>query len=83
MLLDEPTEGVDVVAKNTIKDIVRNIAADGNAVLVSTSDREEALEIADRILVFREGGVVGEFTHEEATPGALSSLAQARTESHP
>ncbi len=41
----EPTEGVDVMAKATIKDIIRAIAADGNAVLVSTSDRDEALDL--------------------------------------
>jgi len=78
MLLDEPTEGVDVMAKRTIKEIVHMIAADGNAVLVSTSDREEALELADRILVCRDGAVVASFTRAEATPEALSAAAQAK-----
>jgi ribose transport system ATP-binding protein/rhamnose transport system ATP-binding protein len=78
MLLDEPTEGVDVMAKNTIKEIIRAIAADGNAVLVSTSDREEALELGDRVLVFRDGAIVTEFSRAEATPAALSAAAQAK-----
>jgi ribose transport system ATP-binding protein/rhamnose transport system ATP-binding protein len=79
MLLDEPTEGVDIMAKSTIKDIVRTIAADGNAVLVSTSDRDEALELGDRVLVFRDGAIVAEFTRAEASAEALSTAAQAKS----
>jgi ABC-type sugar transport system ATPase subunit len=78
MLLDEPTEGVDVMAKATIKDIIRAIAADGNAVLVSTSDRDEALELGDRIAVFRQGGIVKVFSRAEASAEALSAAAQSR-----
>lgn len=78
MLLDEPTEGVDVTAKATIKDIIRAIAGDGNAVLVSTSDRDEALELGDRIAVFRHGRVVRIFSRAEASASALSAAAQAR-----
>ncbi|MDB5539132.1 MAG: hypothetical protein JWQ89_859 [Devosia sp.] len=78
MLLDEPTEGVDVMAKSTIKDIIRAIAADGNAVLVSTSDRDEALELGDRIAVFRQGGIVRIFSRAEASAEALSAAAQSR-----
>ena len=78
MLLDEPTEGVDVMAKQAIADIIRAIAADGNAVLVSTSDREEALALGDRVLVFRDGAIVAEFSRAEATPAALSAAAQAK-----
>lgn len=78
MLLDEPTEGIDIMAKATIRDIVRAIAADGNAVLVSTSDRDEALELGDRVAVFRGGAVIRTFTRAEATPAALAVAAQAR-----
>jgi len=78
MLLDEPTEGVDVMAKATIKDVIRAIAADGNAVLVSTSDREEALELGDRVVVFRNGAVARSFTRAEASAEALSIAAQAK-----
>jgi ABC-type sugar transport system ATPase subunit len=78
MLLDEPTEGVDVMAKSAIKEIIRAIAADGNAVLVSTSDREEALELGDRLLVFRDGAIVADWTRAEVTPAALSAAAQAK-----
>ena len=78
MLLDEPTEGVDVMAKQAIEAIVRAIAADGNAVLVSTSDREEALNLGDRVLVFRDGAIVAAFDRESATPAAISAAAQAK-----
>lgn len=78
MLLDEPTEGVDVMAKSTIKGIIRAIAADGNAVLVSTSDRDEALELGDRIAVFRQGGIVKVFSRAAASAEALSAAAQSR-----
>ena len=78
MLLDEPTEGVDVMAKRTIKDIIHAIAADGNAVLVSTSDRDEAMELGDRVLVFRDGAIVAAFTRAQASPEALSTAAQAK-----
>ncbi|MFD1940754.1 sugar ABC transporter ATP-binding protein [Paradevosia shaoguanensis] len=78
MLLDEPTEGVDVMAKQAIKEIIRAIAADGNAVLVSTSDREEALELGDRVLVFRDGAIVQSFERAQASPEALSTAAQAK-----
>ncbi|MHB1101457.1 MAG: sugar ABC transporter ATP-binding protein [Devosia sp.] len=78
MLLDEPTEGIDVMAKATIKEIIGAIAADGNAVLVSTSDRDEALQLGDRIVVFRNGAIARIFTRAEASPEALSAAAQAR-----
>ena len=78
MLLDEPTEGVDVMAKKTIKEIIRAIAADGNAVLVSTSDREEALELGDRVLVFRDGAIVEARDRADASAAALSAAAQAK-----
>ena len=78
MLLDEPTEGIDVMAKATIKEIIGAIAADGDAVLVSTSDRDEALQLGDRIAVFRHGAIARIFTRAEASPEALSAAAQAR-----
>jgi ABC-type sugar transport system ATPase subunit len=83
MLLDEPTEGVDVMAKAAIKEIIRAIAADGNAVFVSTSDREEALELGDRVLVFRDSAIAGEWARGEATAAALSAAAQAKTHAAP
>lgn len=55
ILLDEPTKGVDISAKVDIYDIIRGFAAQGRCVVVVSSEEEELLEIADRIVVFRHG----------------------------
>ena len=55
LLLDEPFSGVDIGARRAIGQKLRAIAADGAAVVVTTSDVDEALEVADRILVLVEG----------------------------
>ena len=61
-LFDEPTQGVDVGAKNEIHEIVRNLAARGKAVLIASSDLEEVLAVADRVLAMRQGRIVAEFS---------------------
>lgn len=61
-LFDEPTQGVDVGAKSEIHDIVRNLAARGKAVLIVSSDLEEVLAVANRILAMRRGRIVAEFS---------------------
>ena len=55
VLLDEPTKGVDIGAKADIYAIIRRMAAEGRCVVVVSSEEEELLEIADRILVFHQG----------------------------
>lgn len=59
LLLDEPTKGVDIGAKAEIYAIIRAFAGRGRAVIVVSSEEEELLEIADRIVVFREGACDG------------------------
>ena len=77
MLLDEPTEGVDVGAKTEIYRLIRNAAGQGAAVLVASSDRDEALELADRVVVMRSGRIVGDFLRGEANADVLETAAQA------
>lgn len=60
-LFDEPTQGVDVGAKEEIYRLIDELAAGGKAVVVASSDIEEVMEIADRILAVRKGRIVGEF----------------------
>jgi ribose transport system ATP-binding protein len=60
LLLDEPTRGVDVGARSEIYALVRRLADDGVAVVVVSSEVEEVLGLADRVLVMREGRVVHE-----------------------
>ena len=60
LLLDEPTKGVDIGAKAEIYEIIRHLARQGRSVLVVSSEEEELLEIADRVVVFRNGACDGE-----------------------
>lgn len=78
MLLDEPTEGIDVKARATIKQLIRAMADDGAGVLISTSDRDEALEMGDRMAIFRDGALVKVLSRKEASPDKLALWAQAK-----
>jgi ABC-type sugar transport system ATPase subunit len=60
LMLDEPTKGVDVGAKTEILRLVSQLAAEGVAVIVASSDLEEVSMIAHRVIVLREGRLVGE-----------------------
>ena len=60
LLLDEPTRGVDVGARSEIYQLIRRLADSGVAVVVVSSEVEEVLGLADRVLVVREGEVVHE-----------------------
>jgi ribose transport system ATP-binding protein len=60
LLLDEPTRGVDVGARTEIYQLIRRLADSGVAVVVVSSEVEEVLGLADRVLVVREGEVVHE-----------------------
>ena len=59
-MLDEPTRGVDVGAKSEIYRIIDELAHNGIAIVVISSDLPEILGIADRVLVMREGRIAGE-----------------------
>jgi rhamnose transport system ATP-binding protein len=76
-LLDEPTKGVDVGAKDEIHEIVRKKAVEGAACLVVSSDLPEILALAHRILVMREGRVQGELAAAEADEESVMQLATA------
>ena len=71
LLLDEPTRGVDVGAKQEIYGIIDRLAADGVAVLVVSSDLPEVIGISDRVLVMRNGEIAAELPHEQATEEAV------------
>ena len=64
LLFDEPTRGVDVGAKEEIYRLIRGLAEQGAAVLVVSSELKELFAICPRILVMREGRLVGEFAGE-------------------
>jgi L-arabinose transport system ATP-binding protein len=78
LLLDEPTRGIDIGAKAEIYQIIHNLAAQGIAVIVVSSDLMEVMGIADRILVLCEGALRGEHPREHATESNLLQLALPR-----
>jgi ribose transport system ATP-binding protein len=75
LLLDEPTRGVDVGARAEIHAEVRRLADAGAAVLFASSELEEVLMLADRVLVMHDGGIAGELALHEATEEAIMHLA--------
>jgi ABC-type sugar transport system ATPase subunit len=62
LILDQPTRGIDVGAKAEIHRIVSHLATEGIAIILICDDAAEVSAMADRILVFRGGRVVAEFT---------------------
>lgn len=74
LLMDEPTRGVDIGARLDIYNHIRELSADA-AVVVATSDIDEALGIADRILVMFAGHAMAELPREEATRETVMRLA--------
>lgn len=75
MVLDEPTRGVDVGAKTEIHRLVKELADNGTAVLVVSSDLPELLELSDTIHVVRDGSIQGTLGRDEADEKAVMSLA--------
>jgi ribose transport system ATP-binding protein len=71
LVLAEPTRGVDVGAREDIYATLRSLAAQGKAILVVTSDYEEAIQIADRVLVMARGQLVEEFKSDDVTTANL------------
>jgi ribose transport system ATP-binding protein len=62
LVLDEPTQGVDVGAKSDIHDLVDQAAAQGTAVLVASTDHEELQRLCHRVLILRRGRVMDELS---------------------
>ena len=75
LILDEPTRGVDVGTKAEIYALMRELARDGLAVLVISSDLPEVLTISDRILVMRAGILAGEISFADASEERIMALA--------
>jgi len=75
LLLDEPTRGIDVGAKQEIYQLMEELAANGMAILFVSSELEEILGMSDRVLVMREGCISGELAREELSEEAIMHLA--------
>ena len=68
LILDEPTRGIDVGAKADVHRLIDDLAREGIAVVIISSDLPEVLAMSDRIVVMREGRVRAVFDHDEADP---------------
>jgi rhamnose transport system ATP-binding protein len=77
LLLAEPTQGVDVGAKEEIHRVVRGLAEDGSAILVVSSDLREVLRLADRVVVVRGGRIGPVFGRGAAQADILAAAAGA------
>jgi ABC-type sugar transport system ATPase subunit len=81
LLLDEPTRGIDVLAKSEIRHLIRTLAAQGKGIVMVSSELPELLASADRILVMRTGRIVAELdaakTSQEEIMGYAATSASA------
>ncbi|MCC7446075.1 MAG: sugar ABC transporter ATP-binding protein [Anaerolineae bacterium] len=83
LLFDEPTRGIDVGAKHEIYELMVQLCQEGKSILMISSEMPELLGMSDRILVMREGRVVGEVPRGEATEEKLLSMAAKTQQAAP
>jgi rhamnose transport system ATP-binding protein len=81
LILDEPTRGIDVGAKAEIHRLMGELAAQGLAILMISSELPEVLGMSDRVLVMREGRIVADFPREEATQESIGAAMMGSRES--
>ena len=79
LLLDEPTRGIDVGAKEEIYRLMEKLAAEGLAILFVSSEMEEVIALSDRTLVMHEGRLTGELSGDQINEEQIMSLATGST----
>jgi rhamnose transport system ATP-binding protein len=75
LIVDEPTRGIDIATKAEVHGLLAELAAQGVAILMISSELPEVLQNGDRILVMREGRLTAEFGHEEASEETIMAAA--------
>jgi rhamnose transport system ATP-binding protein len=80
LILDEPTRGIDVGAKAEVHQMIDDLAAEGIAIILISSDLPEVLAMSDRVLVMREGRQAGVFSRREATQERILAAAMGQPE---
>src|SRR5262245_64038455 len=75
LILDEPTQGIDVGAKAEIHALMTELASQGVAILMISSELPEILGMSDRVVVMRDATIVGEFSRTEATQERIIASA--------
>ncbi|MDP3523383.1 MAG: sugar ABC transporter ATP-binding protein, partial [Hoeflea sp.] len=71
LIVDEPTRGIDVGSKAEIHKLIRDLASQGYAIIVISSEMPEVLHVSDRIIAMYSGRIMREFTSEEVTEDSL------------
>jgi ribose transport system ATP-binding protein len=77
LMVHEPTQGVDVGAREEIFSVLRSATAEGMGVLCASSDHEQLALICDRVLIFRQGRIVSELTGDQISKERISELSYA------
>jgi ribose transport system ATP-binding protein len=79
LMLDEPTRGIDINAKNEIYKLIMDFAASGMGIIMVSSELPEILAISDRVLVMAEGQITAQFNAEDATEDNILTAAIPKT----
>jgi ABC-type sugar transport system ATPase subunit len=79
LIVDEPTNGIDIGAKREIHTLLRKLADDGMGIIMISSELPEVLAISDRILVMRQGRIVAEFDGNTATQEDIMNQAVTKS----
>jgi ABC-type sugar transport system ATPase subunit len=75
LIMDEPTRGIDIGAKAEVHSLMHQLAGDGVAILMISSELPEILFMSDRVLVMRQGRIAGELARDKASQEAIMALA--------
>ncbi|SEB43121.1 monosaccharide ABC transporter ATP-binding protein, CUT2 family [Rhodobacter sp. 24-YEA-8] len=75
IVIDEPTRGIDIGTKQQMYEFIRRLAREGRAIVVISSEMQEVIGLADRVLVMRQGRIRGEVTGDTITEDAIVRLA--------
>jgi ribose transport system ATP-binding protein len=78
LIFDEPTRGIDVGAKSEIYHLLNELAQQGKAIIMISSELPEILRMSHRIVVMCEGRITGELPSQEATQEKIMALATQR-----
>jgi ABC-type sugar transport system ATPase subunit len=78
LILDEPTRGIDIGAKVEVHRLISQLATEGMAIMMISSELPEVLAMSDRILVMHEGRITGEFARDEASQERILAAAMGQ-----
>jgi rhamnose transport system ATP-binding protein len=79
IILDEPTKGIDVGSKAAVHAFMRELTAQGTAVVMVSSELPEILGMSDRVIVMRQGRIVGRYAGDDLTAEQLVAAATGNT----